>query len=96
VSSGRRAVSCHCCLLERMWFAAIHHIEMARELVALRATVTSATELVLGRPPDETVWVEIMDELVAQFQKLEDQYSWLELPDARICDLLLRPPPDDA
>jgi hypothetical protein len=53
--------------LERMWFAAIHHIEMARELVALRATVTSATELVLGRPPDETVRVEITDELVAQF-----------------------------
>jgi hypothetical protein len=79
-----------------MWSAAIHHIEMAGELVALRATVTSATELVLGRPPDETVWVEITDELVAQFQKLEDQYSWLEWPDVRIYDLLLGPPPDEA
>jgi hypothetical protein len=34
--------------------AAIHHIEMAGELATLRAAVTSAAELVLGRSPNET------------------------------------------
>jgi hypothetical protein len=37
-----------------------------------------------------------MDELVAQFQKLEELCSRLEQPDARICDLLLEPPPNQA
>jgi hypothetical protein len=50
-----------------MQAAAIHHIEMARELATLRAAVTSAAELVLGRSPNETFRVEIVDELVAQF-----------------------------
>jgi hypothetical protein len=40
--------------------------------------------------------VEIADELVAQFQKLEELCSRLEWPGVRICDLLLRPPPDQA
>jgi hypothetical protein len=56
--------------------------------------VTSAAELVLGRSPDETFQVEITDELVAQFRKLEELCSWLERPSVRICDMLLRPPPD--
>jgi hypothetical protein len=76
--------------------AAILHIEMAWDLAALWAVVTSSMELVLGHSPDETFWVEIMDELVAQFRKLEEMCSWLERPDARTCDLHLSLPPDQA
>jgi hypothetical protein len=76
--------------------AAILHIEMAWDLAALWAVVTSSMELVLGHSPDETFWVEIMDELVAQFRKLEEMRSWLERPDARTCDLHLSLPPDQA
>jgi hypothetical protein len=83
-------------LLERMLVAAICHIEMVGELATFGAAVTSATELVLGCSLDETFWVEIMDELVAQFQKLEELCSRLEQPDARICDLLLELPPNQA
>jgi hypothetical protein len=50
-----------------MHAAAIRHIEVARKLAALRATVTSVTELVLGCSPVETFRVEIVDEPVAQF-----------------------------
>jgi hypothetical protein len=46
---------------------AIRHIAMAGELATLQVAVTSAVELVLGRTPNETFWVEIVDELVAQF-----------------------------
>jgi hypothetical protein len=37
--------------------------------------------------------MEVVGELVAKFQKLEEQCSRLERPTMRICDLLLRPPP---
>jgi hypothetical protein len=40
--------------------------------------VTSITELVLERSLDETFRVEIMGELVAQFWRLEELYSWLK------------------
>jgi hypothetical protein len=33
-----------------------------------------------------------MEELVAKFRRLEEMCSWLERPNARICDLLLGPP----
>jgi hypothetical protein len=79
-----------------MWVAAIRHIEMAEELAVLRVAVTSTVELVLGHSPDETFQVEITDELVAQFCKLEVLCSRHEQPDARICDLLFGPSPDQA
>jgi hypothetical protein len=37
-----------------MRVAALHHIEMAGELTALQAGVSSISELVLGRSPNET------------------------------------------
>jgi hypothetical protein len=63
-------------LLERMRASAIHHIEMARELAALRAAVTSVVELcsqferpgvricdlLLGLPPDQARWADHLDE----------------------------------
>jgi hypothetical protein len=83
-------------LLEMMQATAICHIEMAEELAALQTAVTSATELMLGRSPDENFWVEIVDELIAQSHKLEELCLWLEWPDTKICDLLLGSPHDQA
>jgi hypothetical protein len=37
-----------------------------------------------------------MNELVAKFWRREELCSWLEGPSARICDLLLGPPPSQA
>jgi hypothetical protein len=51
--------------------------------------VSSTMELVLGCSPDDTLLVEVMDELVAEFQRLEELCSRLEHPDTSICDLLL-------
>jgi hypothetical protein len=44
----------------------------------LRAVVSSATESALGRSPNDTFRVEVVVELVAKFQKLEEQRSRLE------------------
>jgi hypothetical protein len=76
--------------------AAIRHIAMVGELATLQVAVTSAVELVLGRTPNETFRLEIVDELVAQFWKLEELCSRLERPGAKIYDLLLRLPLDQA
>jgi hypothetical protein len=76
---------------EEMWIAALYHTEMAQELAALWTTVSSIVEFKLGCSPDETIQVEVVDELVAKFQKPEERCSWLERPGARIYDLLLVP-----
>jgi hypothetical protein len=80
----------------RMWAAALHHAGVIEELVVLRAAVSSATELVLGRSPNETSQVEVMNELTTNFWRLEELCSWLEGPSMRICGLLLGQPPSQA
>jgi hypothetical protein len=74
-------------LSDGMSLAALRHTEMAREFATLWAVVSYAAELVLGNLPDE---------LATDFQKMEDQCSWLERQATRICNLLLGPPPDQA
>jgi hypothetical protein len=69
---------------------------MAGELATLWMVVSSIVESVLGRSPDETFPVEVVGELVTEFQWLEKRRSWLKQPSARICDLLLGLPPDQA
>jgi hypothetical protein len=49
-----------------------------------------------GRSPNDTFHVEVVGELVAKFQKLEERRSQLERPVVRIYDLLLGPPPGRA
>jgi hypothetical protein len=56
-------------LLEGMWITALPHTEMARELAALRAAVSSAAEFALRCSPNKTFWVEIVDELIGEFQR---------------------------
>jgi hypothetical protein len=58
-------------LLTRMRAAALHHAKITKEPTALRLAISSTVKLVLGRSPNETFWVEIMDELVAKFRRLE-------------------------
>jgi hypothetical protein len=54
--------------------------------------VSSTVEVVLQCSLNETFWVEVVDELVAELRKLEEWHSRLERPGVRICDLLLRLP----
>jgi hypothetical protein len=63
-------------LSKGMRIGALYHTVMARELVALRAAVSSIVELALGCSLDETFRVEVVGELVAKFWKLE--VSWCE------------------
>jgi hypothetical protein len=83
-------------LSEKMRLAALRHTEMARELTMLRAVVSSAVESVLGHSLDKIFHVEVVGELVAEFQRLEERHSRLERPTMRICDLLLGPLPSRA
>jgi hypothetical protein len=62
----------------------------------LRVVVSSAMESVLGCLPSDTFHVEVVGELAAEFQKMEDQRYQIEQPTARICDLLLGPLPSQA
>jgi hypothetical protein len=79
-------------LLEGMCTAALHHTEMAGEHTMLRVARSPTTELVLGRLPDETFQVQVMDELVSEFQRLEELWPRLERTGMRIFDLRLGPP----
>jgi hypothetical protein len=67
-----------------MRLAALYHTEMAGELAALRAVVSSTVELMLGRSPGDTFHVEVMGELATEFQKMEDQRLPPGRPTARV------------
>jgi hypothetical protein len=83
-------------LSDGMSLAALRHTEMVREFATLWAVVSYAVELVLGNLPDDAFHVEVVGELATDFQKMEDQCSSLERQAARICSLLLGPPPNRA
>jgi hypothetical protein len=84
------------CLPEGMRAAALRHADVVEELAVLQVVVSSIAKLVLGHSPDESFQVEVMDELVAKFQRLEELCSWLERPGMRISDPLLGPSLDQA
>jgi hypothetical protein len=83
-------------LFEGMRDAALSHTEMVKELATLLVAVSSATESALGCLPNDTFPGEVVGELIAKFQKLEERRSRLEWPTVRMCDLLLGPPPGRA
>jgi hypothetical protein len=80
----------------RMQAAALNYAGAVRELITLRAAMSSATELVLGRSPGETSRVEVMNELTAKFQELEELSSRPNGSRARIYSLILVPSPSQA
>jgi hypothetical protein len=47
--------------------ATLNHAGVVRELITLRAAMSSATELVLGRSSGGTSLVEVMNELTVKF-----------------------------
>jgi hypothetical protein len=81
---------------EGMQLATVCHTKMDGEHAALRVAVSFAVKSVLGRSLRDIFRVEVMGELAAKFQKMEDRRSWLQWPITRVCDLLLGPPPDRA
>jgi hypothetical protein len=56
--------------------------------------VSSAMESVLGCLPDDVFHVEVVGELVIEFQNLEERSLCLEWPTIRIGDKLLGSPPN--
>jgi hypothetical protein len=58
-----------------MRLAALRHTEMAGELAALRAVVSSTVESVLGRSPNDIFHMEVVGELAVKFQKMEERCS---------------------
>jgi hypothetical protein len=76
-------------LLEEMRITALHHTAMGGGLAARRPVVLTAMEFKLGWLPNETFLVEVLDVVVAEFRKHEEQCSRLEWPGVRIFDLLL-------
>jgi hypothetical protein len=64
--------------------AAIRHTEMAGEPAALQASVSYAVVSALGHSSNDTFRVEVVGELVADFQKLEERRSRLERLGVRI------------
>jgi hypothetical protein len=53
---------------------------MAGELATLRVTVPFVADSALGRSPSEIFCVEVVDELVAEFQRPDERCSQLERP----------------
>jgi hypothetical protein len=54
-------------LSEGMWIVALHNTEMAEQLAVFWVVVSSATEFMPRRSPNETLWVEVVNELVVKF-----------------------------
>jgi hypothetical protein len=50
-----------------MWIAALCHNEMAGDIATHWAAVSSAAGFVLGRSPNETFHMGVVDELIAKF-----------------------------
>jgi hypothetical protein len=79
-----------------MRLAALRQTEMTGELTLFPAAESSEAGSLLGCSPNDTSRAEVVGELDAEFQRVEDQCSWLEWSAMRICDLLLGPPPSRA
>jgi hypothetical protein len=76
---------------EGMQIPTLHHTEIAEQLAVLREVVSSTTEFMNRHSPTKVLQVEVVDELVAVFQKQEEWHSCLEKPGMRFCDLILGP-----
>jgi hypothetical protein len=80
----------------RMQVAALRHTEMVGEVAAFQVSVSSAMELVPGCSSNETFQMEVGNEPISEFWRLEEQCSGLEGAITKICNLLLRLPPGQA
>jgi hypothetical protein len=62
-------------LSEGMRLATLHHTKMAKELAMFWAVVSSTAESVLGCSPGDTTRVEVVGELVTEFQTVVGRHS---------------------
>jgi hypothetical protein len=62
-------------LSEGMRLATLHHTKMAKELAMFQAGVSSTAESVLGCSPGDTTRVEVVGELVTEFQTVVGRHS---------------------
>jgi hypothetical protein len=62
-------------LSARMRATALHDVRVVRELAVLQAVVSCPVELMLGRSPDETSRVEVINELTTKIWRLEELCS---------------------
>jgi hypothetical protein len=62
-------------LSEGMRLGALCHTEIAGELAAFWAAVSSVAEMVLGLSPSNTARTYLVGELIAEFQKVEGHRS---------------------
>jgi hypothetical protein len=76
-----------------MWPAALPYTEMVRELTTFWVVVSSVMESMLGRSSSDTTHMEVLGELVTEFQKEEGRHSRFERPTTRIYNPFLGPPP---
>jgi hypothetical protein len=67
-------------MYEGMRLATLHHNEMARELAAFQAAMSSTMELVLRHSPNNVARAEVVGELVAELHRVEAQNSSGPLP----------------
>jgi hypothetical protein len=65
---------------------------MTGELIVLWVAVSSTVESIFGCLPGETFRMQVMGEVVAKFQRLEELCLRPGQLGTRICDLLLDPP----
>jgi hypothetical protein len=66
---------------------ALYHTKMVGDIAALPAVVSSAMELALRRSPNDTFHVEVVGELVAEFQMLEEPAPWATEEGSMTCSL---------
>jgi hypothetical protein len=55
-----------------MQLVVLRHTEMVGELATRRAVMSSTMESALGHSPDVTFYVEVVGELVAEFQRMQE------------------------
>jgi hypothetical protein len=58
----------------------------------LRAVVSAAAQTVLRHSCTEAFWVNVVEEMLAEFQEQVERCLFLENSSMRICNVILRPP----
>jgi hypothetical protein len=67
---------------------------MVEQFAVLRAAMSFTVEWVLGRSSTDAFYIDVVDELVAEFRKQEERCLRLKKSGIRVCDLILGPPSD--
>jgi hypothetical protein len=72
-----------------MRLATLHHNEMVWEIATFQAAVSSTTESVLGRSPNNIAHAEVVGVLVSELHRVDGRLSKHERPATKICEILV-------